>query len=122
MSLVTRETCGRCGVYRRLHPVDRCKGFRASWWWDRHLPVRHFAGVAWLTLPDSLRWRIVGAIYDRRPHLCWCEFVDAAYLDDKRDDYKGEWGCGCDVPLPIGVGLPRPGWCYCAPPTEERAA
>jgi hypothetical protein len=112
---MVRPTCGRCGVYRAIHPTNRCAKPRVSFWWDRHSPVRHVAGLAWLAFPDSVRWRVVSWMYNRHPNLCWCEFVDSAYLDAKKPDYRGANGCGCDVPIPTEVGEPRPGWCYCPP-------
>lgn len=110
-----RPTCGRCGVYRHLHPTTHCAKPRLSFWWDRHSPLRHAAGVAWLALPEKARWYVVTEIHKRRPGLCWCDFVDAAYLSNMKDDYRGNNGCGCNVPLPTDAGKPRPGWCYCAP-------
>jgi hypothetical protein len=62
---------------------------------------------------------LVHLYWSRHRHLCWCDFVDAALLDNKRDDYEDDL---CDVPLPFGVGLPRPGWCYCPPSSEDGAA
>lgn len=114
------DVCGRCGVYRHLHPTPRCEKSRRSFWWDRHLPIRHLAGLLWLALPEKWRWSVVARLYDRRPHLCWCDLVDTALLDAKKDDYRGQWGCGCDVPLPAEVGEPRPGGCYCIPEEAGR--
>jgi hypothetical protein len=112
---IKRPTCGRCGVYRDLHPTKSCKKPRLSFWWDRHSLARHIAGHAWLALSDRQRFDIVGWLYKRQPNLCWCDFVNSAYLDDMRDDYRGDNGCACDVPLPVGVEEPRPGRCYCLP-------
>ena len=109
-----RPTCGRCGVYRDLHPTAGCEKSRYSFWWDRHEPVRHVKGATWLALPEKWRWSIVGRFHERHPDLCWCDMVDSAYLDVKKDDYRKPWGCGCDVPLPSDAGEPRPGYCYCA--------
>ena len=117
---MSAPTCGRCGVYRHLHPTAKCETPRRSYWWDEHSPVRHVAGTTWLALTDRTRFAIVRWLHARRPHLCWCDFVHCAYLDYVRDDYRGTNGCGCDVPLPTGVGEPRPGWCYCPTP-EQRA-
>ena len=118
--LAARPTCGRCGVYRHLHPTKRCHKPRLSFWWDRHSLVRHYAGDLWLTLPERWRWAIVVWFYARRPHLCWCDLVDAAYLDIEKDDFRGGNGCGCDVPLPTDAREPRYGWCYCTPPEGYR--
>ena len=74
--------------------------------------------MAWLAIPEGWRWAVVFQMHKRRPDLCWCEFVDSAYIDIKKDDFRGANGCGCDVPLPTEVGAPRPGWCYCAPVAE----
>ena len=41
-----KPTCGRCGVYRHLHPTKRCAKPRLSFWWDRHFLWRHIAGRA----------------------------------------------------------------------------
>jgi len=116
---MAETTCGRCGVYRHLHPTARCERSRPSFWWDRHSLVRHVAGLLWLALPEKWRWDVVTRLHKRRPHLCWCQFVDAAHLSDKRGDYRRPWGCGCDVPLPSEVGEPRPSGCYCSPPVKE---
>ena len=110
--------CGRCGVYRNLHPTTDCANPRRSHWWDRHAPIRHVAGLAWLALPEKVRWQVVARLHKRKPHLDWCQYVDCAYLDSKKDDYRGRWSCRCDVPLPIGITEPRPGWCYCLPVTQ----
>lgn len=96
-----------------------CTKPRLSFWWDRHGIVRHWAGVLWLALPERHRWTIVHWHYKRHPEVCWCELVDAAYLDVKKEDYRKPWGCGCDVPLPTEAGLPRYGWCYCMPPANR---
>jgi hypothetical protein len=111
------HTCGRCGVYRHLHPTARCTRPRLSFWWDRHSPVRAAAGTVWLALPEKVRWSVVRRMSDRRPELCWCDFVDAAMLDSKKrtGDFDGRYGCHCDVPLPTDVRPPRPGECYCPP-------
>ena len=114
------KTCGRCGVYRHLHPTSRCAKPRVSFWWDRHSPIRHVAGIVWLALPEKWRWSVVTRVGERHPNLCWCDLVDAAMLDGKKSDFRGENGCGCDVPLPHEVGEPRPGECYC-PPTAQTA-
>lgn len=81
--------------------------------------MRHIAGRSWLALPEKRRWSFVSWLHKRRPHLCWCDFVDAAHLDFKKDDYRGDNGCGCDVPLPTDAGEPRIGRCYCEPPVEQ---
>lgn len=107
-----RTCCGRCGVYRDLHPTRTCEKSRRSFWWDEHYLWRHVAAWLWLRLNDRQRMNLVHRYWSHHKHLCWCEFVDAALLDDKRDDYADDL---CDVPLPFGVGLPRPGWCYCSP-------
>lgn len=118
----TRPTCGRCGTYRHLHPTQfGCVKPRLSFWWDRHSLGRHIAGRLWLALSDSQRMSIVDRLHARRPNLCWCEFVDSALLEGKKGDYRGRWGCACDIPLPIGISEPTPGQCYC-PTAEERAA
>ena len=110
-----QPVCGRCGVYRHLHPTKGgCEKSRHSYWWDEHYLWRHIAGHLWLALSDRRRMAIVSWLHDRRPHLCWCEFVDAALLDDKRDDYDDD---ACDIPLPVGIGVPRSGGCYCSPAT-----
>jgi hypothetical protein len=114
-SLVTRKVCGRCGVYRHLHPVKWCNGFRASWWFDRHYAHRHLIGAIWLALPEKRRWDYVGWLHKRRPNLCWCDLVDAAYLDAKADDYRKPNGCLCDMSLPSDAKPPRPSGCYCKP-------
>lgn len=110
-----RPVCGRCGVYRHLHPTAKCVKSRRSFWWDEHMPVRHVVGVAWLATPQDWRWNIVSLFQKVRPDVCRCDLVEAVYLDDKKDDYRGDYGCGCDVPRPSDAGKPRPGWCYCAP-------
>ena len=110
-----KPTCGRCGVYRDLHPRKDCAKPRMSFWWDRHSLARHIAGHAWLALSDRQRLAIVDRIQKRNPKLCWCDFVHSAYLDDMREDYRGTNGCACDVPLPTDVSEPKPGWCYCTP-------
>ena len=110
--------CGRCGVYRHLHPTERCEKSRRSYWWDEHLIRRHVAAWLWIhAIPSRLRWRIIERIAsDRRD---WCELVDTALRADQwgdwKDDYSGEWGCLCDFPLPWDAGPIRPGWCYCTP-------
>ncbi len=111
-----KPTCGRCGVYRHLHPTRfGCEVPRLSYWWDRHSLVRHVAGRLWLALPEKRRWDIICWLYERHPDHCWCQYVDSAYLDIKKDDYRGDNGCGCDVPLPTQVGAPVYGSCYCTP-------
>ena len=110
-----KPVCGRCGVYRHLHPTDRCERSRREWPWDTHYLHRHVVGTIWLALPERARWRIVGWYHKARPHLCWCDLVDAAYQDIKKDDYRKPYGCACDVTLPTDAGSPRPGWCYCPP-------
>lgn len=110
-----RPLCGRCGVYRDLHPTKSCEKSRHSFWIDRHSIARHMAGKVWLALPEKWRWIIVGAYFDRHSDRCWCDLVDCAYIDFKKDDYRKPWGCGCDVSLPTDAGLPRPGFCYCEP-------
>lgn len=112
--------CGRCGVYRHLHPTKGgCEKSRRSWWWDEHYPIRHVLGIAWLALSEKRRWSIVSWYYDRHPDVCWCELVDAAYLDIKKDDYRKPNGCGCDVGRPTDAGAPRYGFCYCTPPATS---
>lgn len=112
-----RPTCGRCGVYRDLHPTRfGCVKPRLSYWWDRHSLARHIASWLWLRLDDRRRMNLCHRYWSRHNHLCWCEFVDSALLDDKRDDYD----CGCDVPLPVGVREPEPGRCYCTPQQRIR--
>jgi hypothetical protein len=103
-----------------LHPTKQCETSRYSFWWDRHSPVDHVAGTLWLNIPEKWRWIVVGWFYDRHPDRCWCDLVDAALLDLKKDDYRKPNGCGCDVPLPTDAGEPRPGWCYCEPKGEAR--
>ena len=117
-----RPTCGRCGVYRHLHPTSLCEKPRLSFWWDRHFLWRHIIGGIWLALTDRHRFDLATRYHARRPHLCWCDLVDAAYLDIKRDDYRGEWGCLCDVPLPTDAKEPRPRGCYCTPATSTTGA
>lgn len=109
-----RPTCGRCGVYRHLHPTARCANPRLSFWWDRHSIRRHILGGVWLSLSDRHRFTLAARYSDRHPDAHWCELVDAAYLDDKRGDFGGEWGCLCDVPVPTDAGPTRPD-CYCTP-------
>ena len=123
MSFVERTTCGRCGVYRHLHPTRTgCQTPRLSWWWHRHYLHRHVLTRAWWAMPERARWWVAARIHEARPHLCWCNLVDAVIdaQDDRRDDYRGEHGCACDAPLPIDAGLPRPGSCYCPPPGGPR--
>ena len=103
-------TCGRCGTYRHLHPTRSCARSRHSYWWDRHYLWRHLAAWAWLRLGDRRRMGLAQWLWSRNERLCWCEFVDAALLDDKRADFE----CGCDVPLPLGINEPD-GNCYCPP-------
>lgn len=112
---MSKSTCGRCGVYRHLHPRTNCERPRLSFWWDRHYLWRHIGARVWLLLDDRRRMDICHRIWSRNERLCWCDFVDAALLDDKRDD----WGCGCDVPLPVGIREPD-GRCYCPPPAVDR--
>lgn len=122
MTVDERPVCGRCGVYRHLHPTARCAKPRREWWWDRHFLLRHVAGRLWLTLPEKRRWDFVSWYHVRHPELCWCDLVDAAYLDIKRDDYFKPWGCACDVPLPTDARPPRPFGCYCTPSASGGAA
>jgi len=86
-----------------------------------HYFWRHVAGRLWLALPERRRWDVVSWYYERHPEVCWCDLVDAAYLDIKKDDYLGVNGCGCDVPLPLNARPPR-GMCYCTPPAEVSQA
>lgn len=109
-------TCGRCGVYRHLHPTTRCARPRRSFWWNRHSPIRHASGLLWLRLPEKARWRVVTVVNKVRPDLCWCDLVDAALLDNHKDDYRDPWGCACDVALPTDARPPVPGRCYCPVP------
>lgn len=104
-----RPTCGRCGVYRHLHPTKTCAKPRLSLWWDRHDLWRHATAWLWLRLDDRRRMDLVHRYWSRNTHLCWCDFVDAALLDAKRDDYEDDL---CDVPLPVGIREPD-GRCYC---------
>lgn len=115
MTTMKRLLCGRCGVYRDLHPTPRCAKSRHSFWWNRHSPAKHVIGTIWLNIPEKWRWSIIVAYHSRHPELCWCDMVDSAHLDYKRDDYRKPWGCGCDVSLPTESGLPRYGFCYCEP-------
>lgn len=110
-----------CGVYETAHVEGRgCGDYRRAsalrLWLIDHSPWRHVVGSAWLALPEKWRWSVVGRIHDRRPDLCWCDLVDCAQLDAKKDDFRGHWGCGCDVPLPIHNRRPDYGSCYCQPP------
>lgn len=115
----TEPTCGRCGVYRHLHPTRvGCQKPRLSFWWDRHSPARHVAGRLWLALPERWRFSVVHRVNTRRPDLCWCDLVDAAYLDQRKSDFKGSYGCACDIPLPTDARPPRAGACYCPPVTQ----
>lgn len=110
MPTLDQPTCGRCGVYRHLHPTKTCAKPRLSFWWDRHYAWRHIAASLWLTLGDRRRMNFAHRIWSRNERLCWCDFVDAALLDGKRDYFE----CGCDVPLPVGIREPV-GNCYCPP-------
>ncbi len=112
---LVRTVCGRCGVYRDLHPTRTCEKSRRAFWLDEHYLWRHVAAWLWLRLSDRQRMNLVSRYWERHNHLCWCEFVDCALLDNKRDDFADDL---CDVPLPFGVGPPRLGWCYCAPLTD----
>jgi len=109
-----KPTCGRCGVYRHLHPTETCTKPRLSFWWDRHFLGRHLVGHVWLALSDKRRLTIASWWHGRHPRLCWCDLFNSAWLDFKKGDYRSP-GCACDVPLPVDARAPRPGWCYCAP-------
>ena len=131
-----QPTCGRCGVYRHLHPTKNCAKPRLSFWWDRHLLLKHLTVPAWVHLiPSSLRWKILAHYNDNaRRDICWCDLTNSGvYADGWSDaaleggrvttrgygrDYKGPDGCACDFPMPWEASAPRPGWCYCAPVTE----
>lgn len=110
-----RPTCGGCGVYRDLHPTSTCEEPRLSFWWDRHYAWRHVAAFVWLRLGDRRRMALCSWYWESHQWLCWCDFVDAGLLDNKRDDYE----CGCDVPLPFGIREPD-GNCYC--PLKQEAS
>lgn len=116
-----KRTCGRCGVYRHLHPTKSgCKRPTLSPWWQRHSLTAHFKGWVWVYLfTEKARWRYVWRVM--RPGLCWCELVDCVIRSNRnwRSDYKGPWSCLCDVPLPSNVGAPDPRGCYCSPPAEH---
>jgi len=127
---MSAPTCGRCGVYRNLHPTSRCTKPRLSFWWDRHSLHRHILAWLWIhALTSSLRWRIAAHYNDNaKRDLCWCDVAHSLTEADQwgdvdhgtytsrgtRHDYQGE-GCLCDFPLPTDAGAPQPGWCYCAP-------
>ena len=119
MSRHLHPVCGRCGVYRHLHPRERCEKSRRSYWWDEHYLHRHAGAWLWIhAVPSRLRWRILERIAsDRRD---WCELADSALQADQwdefyRNDYRGDMGCLCDFPMPWDAGPSRPGWCYCTP-------
>jgi hypothetical protein len=123
MSADKKPTCGRCGVYRHLHPTTRCTKPRLSFWWDRHSAADHVMAWLWIhALTSRLRWWIC-AQWSKRFGRDWCEVVDSAVRADNwsdwRGDYSGKWGCLCDFPLPHTAGAPRPGWCYCQPEAER---
>lgn len=100
-------------MYQDLHPFERCKKPRHSFFWDEHFLWRHVVGRVWLTIPESWRWKYVNWYDERKGETVdWCQLVNCAYLDIKKDDYE----CMCDVPLPWDAGAPRYGWCYCTPP------
>lgn len=116
--------CGRCRVYKHLHPRANCPRPTTNWWWVEHSASRHVKAWVWLRLSSRTRWQVIGWVHDRRPDLCWCDLVDSAVRagGEYRADYAGEWGCLCDVLLPTDAGPPRPGHCYCEPsatPTER---
>jgi hypothetical protein len=127
-----KPTCGRCGVYRHLHPTDYgCEKPRLSFWWNRHSLARHVSAWAWIhTLPSRLRWAILRRVASERRD--WCELVDSALYADRWEDedhgysksfgygrdYRGEYGCLCDFPMPWDAGPSRPGHCYCPTPAE----
>lgn len=118
MTTHRKDRC-RCGVYEHAHRAGRgCGHYRKAsklrLWHMDHTLWRHLAGRAWMALPSEWRWRIIE--WFDRPGVCWCELVDAATIHP--EDYEKPYGCACDVPLPFGVGAPRPGWCYCAPEAD----
>ena len=107
----------RCGVWRSAHDEGRgCGNYRQAGpvrrWLLDHAPTRHIIGRLWLALPEKRRWDAVTWLHARRPEACWCDLVDAAYIDSKRDAYA----CGCEVPLPLPLTTPRLGGCYCTRP------
>lgn len=118
-AFATRVVCGRCGVYRHLHPIGRCDRPRVSWWWDRHSAARHVATAVWVhVLSSRTRWWIANRIAS--PQRDWCELVDSVtradnWANDWGPDYRGDQGCYCDFPLPLDAGPVRPGVCYCTP-------
>ena len=109
-------------MYRRLHPVKWCKGFRASWWSDRHYLRSHVGVWLWVhVVPARARWAVAEWIGDRFDR-CWCDLVDSCYRADDWDIWRNDYEDLCDFPAPWQAGKPRPGWCYCAPPPEQRRA
>lgn len=132
MRLVHRETCGRCGVYRRLHPTKSCDRARLAWWWREHFLRLHVGNWLWLKAPSRFRWWVAEQLKVRG--RCWCGLFDSVWYADKwddepatggpgtgsrgyRHDYEGKWGCLCDFPAVWAVGAPD-GNCYCQPPAE----
>jgi hypothetical protein len=122
-----RPTCGRCGVYKHLHPIARCKGYRHSWWWNRHRLTKHVAVWAWIHLMrPSWRWSVCARMSEvGGGWRDWCRIIDSAlYADDwtwRRGDYSGAWGCLCDFPMPWETGARDYRGCYCSPAREPIA-
>lgn len=111
MSHHARPVCGRCGVYRHLHPTERCQTSRRSYWLDEHFPVMHVTGWLWAKVPERSRWRVVNAMSRVAPNRWhWCDLVDAALLTCI-EDYRDDW---CDLPTPFyGISKPPAKPCYC---------
>lgn len=105
--------CGRCGVYRHLHPTRTCATSRRSFWLDEHHVVMHVTGWAWSKVGDRARWAIIrwlGHTFPKRLH--WCDLVDAAWRPESfLDDYRDDW---CNLPTPLfGIRRPPTTPCYC---------